>query len=108
MLQQKRGDTFRLDCTVKIDGNPVDITDWAIASELRSGADALLQTLTITKTNAAAGQYRIAADMDATALWPPGMARMDIEYTYPSDGDFRVSSETLDVKILKDVTRGEA
>lgn len=107
-IEHKRGDTFRQDVVVKISNVAVDITDWTIESMLRDMDKALLETFTVTKTTPASGQYRIEAIKDQTALWPVGKAKMDIQYTYPSGGDFRVSSETYDVKIIEDITRDEA
>jgi hypothetical protein len=106
-IGHKRGDTFRQDVVVKINNVAVNITDWDIESMLRDVDKALLETFTVTKIAAATGQYRISATAEQTALWPIGKARMDIQYTYPSDGDFRVSSQTYDVKIIEDITYAE-
>lgn len=106
-IEHKRGDTFRQDVTVKINGVAADITDWVIESQIRSVEKSLIQAFTVTLTAAASGQYRLSAEADETALWPIGKLRMDIQYSYPSDGTFVVSSETYDVKVIQDQTYDE-
>lgn len=103
-IEHKRGDTFRQDVTVKIDGVAVDISDWVIKSKLRTVEKALIQPFTITLTAPESGQYRLSAEAEDTSLWPVGKLKMDIEYTYPSDGTFVISSETYDVKVIQDQT----
>lgn len=105
LIEHKRGDTFRQDAVVKIAGTPVDISDWTITSQLRAIDDTLLEDFMVTVTNAALGRYRIEATAIQTALWPIGKAKMDLQYEYPSEGDFTISSRTFDVKVLQDITR---
>ncbi len=96
----KRGDSFTLTCTRRNSaGVAVNITSTAIESKMRRGATAV--TLTVTKTNAAAGVFVLSAAPAATAAWTPGLWSCDIEFT---DGADVVSTDTFLVEVLEDVT----
>jgi hypothetical protein len=89
----KRGDTFLYSATVtEDDGDLVNLAGWVISSQLRSVSGSLIDTLEVTYTNAAAGQYTLSAD---TSLWPVGDAKFDIQYTSPTG----VISSTDDILI---------
>lgn len=99
----KRGDTFILQNTIKLDNVAQDITLWTIESKIRQGT-AFVDTLTVTKIDAVNGVYQIKkAD---TSSWPastsPKSLSMDIQYTLPS-GQI-ISTETFEIACVADVT----
>lgn len=99
----KRGDTFRLTGQVSERPGgvlPIDITDWTIRSQMRTADGDLLGDMVVTVTDAAAGRFNLRCD-DTTA-WPPGLARMDIEYT--DGGGVILSTDTLNFQIIPDQT----
>lgn len=99
----KRGDSFILQNTVKIDNVVQDITGWQIESKIRQGST-FVDTLTVTKIDAINGVYQIKKT-DTTA-WPastaPKSLLMDIQYTLPS-GQV-VSTETFEIACVIDIT----
>ena len=104
IIEVKRGDTLSLDCQVfEANGvTPTDITAWTIRSQVRTTAGALLTSLTAAITTAADGEYTLTALPADTATWPRA-ARMDIEYT--DGGGVVLSTETLALDVVRDITR---
>ncbi|HWO99761.1 MAG TPA: hypothetical protein VNL74_03955 [Methylococcus sp.] len=102
-LELKRGDSLVLDCTAResVRGPAIDLSGWTIRSQIRDRRDALLADLSAAILDAAAGSFRLTGP--ATSTWAPGSYRMDIEYTDP--GGRVVSTETLEVRVIEDVTR---
>lgn len=98
----KRGDTFAANCTYQTTaGMAIDIGSHTIAARIADD-ESLADDLTVTVTDAAAGQFTISATAAATALWPINTyARLDIEYTL---GSAVQSTETLRVVIVPDIT----
>ena len=102
-ITHKRGDTFELSSTIENAGVGVDITSWTISSQARDEADAVLQTFTVTKTDAANGAFTVSATAAQTELWPIGSYQMDIEFI---EGGGEVNStETFTLSVLRDITR---
>lgn len=99
----KRGDTFILQNTVKIDDVVQDITLWTIESKIRQGST-FVDSLTVTKTDALRGVYQVKKT--DTSAWPSGASpkslSMDIQYTLPS-GQV-VSTETFEIACVSDIT----
>lgn len=91
----KRGDTFSAVCQRV----GVDITSTTIRSQIRAGT--WRQDLTVTKTNAATGEFTLSATAADSELWPLGNAIWDIEYT---DAGAVHSTETVKLVIVEDVT----
>lgn len=91
----KRGDTFSAQCQRV----GVDISATTIRSQIRAGA--WVQDLTVTKTNAATGDFTLSATAADSELWPVGNATWDIEYT--DAGNVR-STETVKLRIVEDIT----
>lgn len=91
----KRGDTFHAACQRV----GVNITSTVIRSQLRAGT--WRQDLTVTKTNAATGEFTLTATAADAELWPVGVATWDIEY---DDGGDVHSTETISLRIVEDVT----
>lgn len=94
----KQGDSFLIECVVKIDDVVQDITDWTIASSIKNGA--FTDSLVITKTNALLGTYSVSkAD---TTLWPTKALLCDVQYTLPS-GQI-ISTENFEIICMAGVT----
>ncbi len=104
-LEHKRGDTFRFSAVLRETktGPAMDLTGWTIASMVRDADSVLIDTLTVTVTDAAAGEYSLL--VEDTSAWPVGQAYWDIQYT--DDGDVIRSTETIRLNIIEDVTYPE-
>ena len=101
----KQGDRYLLTCTYKVAGVATDVTSITIRCQIRTGSGKLVDTLTITKdadqvTNP--GKFTITKTGAEVAEWPPGVHKMDIEFT--TDGEPH-STETFFQPIIEDVTR---
>lgn len=99
-----RGDDFSIPMTLTDPDNngvPVDITGWTITSQVRY-ARKLIDDLTITITDAEAGQFTISLAKEKTALWPARVLKCDIQFDRPVEG--RVSSNTFLVNCMEDQT----
>src|SRR6056297_930669 len=101
-ITHKRGDTFELSCTLENQGVAVDITNFTITSQLRLSDDTLLQALTVTVTDAAAGAFTLSATSTETEVWDVAAYECDIEFI--DDGEVN-SSETFVLNVIKDITR---
>ena len=102
-ITHKRGDTFELSCDLENEGAEVDITNFTITSQIRQADDTLLQALTVTKTDAAAGLFTLSATSTQTESWVPANYDCDIEFI---DGGGEVySSQTFTISVIKDITR---
>ncbi len=102
-ITHKRGDTFELACAVENNGVAVDITSWTITSQARDDADAVLQTFTVTKTDAAAGLFTVGATSTQTEGWTPGSYGVVIEFV-ESGGEVN-STETFTLSVRRDIPR---
>jgi len=100
-IELKRGDQLALDVT-RMDeaGNPVDLTGLTITSQAKISG--FVANLTVTVTNAAAGQLRLSAPATATALWPVASLSVDIKYD-AGGGNIR-RSKTFNLKVTKEIT----
>lgn len=102
-ISHKRGDTFELNCSIENGGVGVDITAWTITSQARDDDDSVLQSFTVTKTNASTGQFSLSATATQTESWGLGSYSVDIEFV---EGGGEVnSSETFTLNVLRDITR---
>lgn len=102
-INHKRGDTFELTCSLENGGNDVNITGWTVAAQLRQSDDTLVQSLTVTVTDAAAGEFTITAANTETDGWPIAALEVDVEFT-ETDGSVS-SSDTFTINVIKDITR---
>ena len=102
-ITHKRGDTFELSATLENSGNPVDITNFTITSQVRDVADALLQALTVTVTDANAGAFTVSATPAQTETWSVKTYVCDIEFV--EVGGEVNSTETFQINVIKDITR---
>lgn len=99
-----RGDTFSIPMTLtdpENNGSPVDLTGWTIASQVRY-SKRLIDTLTVTITDAAQGEFVISMDEADTATWPARKLKCDIQFDRPEG---RVSSQTFIVDVSEDQTQ---
>lgn len=108
MLSMKRGDSFAFYINVADEGNnPLDLDSTDIRSQIRNGLEELVEELSVEKTDEV-GKYKLFAA--STEEWPVSDNNlennlfMDIEMTV--EGHIR-SSETVRIKVEKDVTRYE-
>lgn len=104
----KRGDTFAIETQWLTDSVGVDLTGYTVRSQVRKSdpSQTIVETMTCTidpdqATNP--GVVMIAASATQTALWPALTLAWDIEYT--SAGGIVLSSETIEIVVVRDVTR---
>ena len=102
MHKHKQGDTFDMSVVATVDDVARDMTSWSGISEIRTPAGVLIETLTFTWLDAAAGLFRIYS-VDDTQAWPLGNAYWDIQFTTPT-GQV-ISSPTVTVKVIADVSQ---
>lgn len=105
-LEHKRGDTFLYSATLKetATGPAIDLSGWQIAAMIRDADLNLIDSITVTVTDAAQGEYTLSVD-DTTA-WPITKARLDIQYT--DDAGVIRSTDTIGLKIVQDITYPDA
>lgn len=106
-LQLKRGDTLKFGSralTRKADGSvspPENFAAWAIAAQLRFRGN-LVAALVAKIEDAAAGTFTLSAPL-GTQGWPVAELLLDIQYT--TDAGQVISTPTMTVRILEDITR---
>lgn len=100
----KRGDTFSLACTWKVDNQPTSIVGLTINSQIRSGTGALVATLQVVADDQTTnpGKYALIPIDPDTSKWPLGDAYCDIQV---DDQGIDRSSETFVIPIIEDVTK---
>lgn len=100
----KRGDTFSLKCTWKVEGTPTDIAGLTINSQIRTASGKLIATLSVIPDNQVTnpGAYALVAVNQDSNSWPIGDAYCDIQV---DDQGIDRSSETFIIPIVEDVTR---
>lgn len=100
----KQGDTFVLECTVKIDNVVQDITNWTIASKVKLANPAFEDSLVVTKIDAVNGVYQLKKQ-DTTA-WPAGTNPKnlicDVQYIL-ANGNI-ISTENFTIACVNGVT----
>lgn len=116
MHTHKRGDTWSTvgQATIKdlTTGELVDLTDWQIASELRTPDGTLIAAFACTYTGTTTDPdtqevtQTFTHIATSTADWPVGLAELDVQFTSPS-GQV-VSTDTQVIKVLRDVTEATA
>lgn len=100
-----RGDDFSIPMTLTDpdnNGTAVDITGWTITSQIRYSKK-LIDDVTVTITDATAGEFTISVDKANTAIWPARKLKCDIQFDRPSEG--RVSSQTFIISVSEDQTQ---
>lgn len=101
----KRGDTLSLGLTWDEEGEPIDLTGYTIAAQLRDARDELVMALTVAIADQTTqrGQFTLTATAAQTALWPVAPLSCDVQFTAPST--VVVSSATFVVQVERDITR---
>ena len=100
-IRFKRGDTFSLSCTYKVDGVPTSVSSIDIDSQIRDNRGSLVQNLTVTKL-VNTGEFTLIATATETAEWPVSVLRCDVQF---SQGGLVRSTQTIDISVLEDITR---
>lgn len=104
MITVKKGDT--LSFIVKRSdeaGEPMTGDAAKLRSQIRTKKDELIATFTITET-IIPGEYLFVVSALVTDTMLPGIYLFDIEYT---DGEIVKSSDTMEIQVLKDVTKDD-
>lgn len=100
-----RGDDFSIPMTLtdpENNGNPIDITGWTIASQVRYSKK-LIDDAVVTITTAIDGEFTVSIAKEKTVLWPTRRLKCDIQFDRPVQG--RVSSQTFIIAVSEDQTQ---
>lgn len=102
--QFKRGDTFLLTCTYKVEGEAEDLTGFAFRSQLRNRFGHLVAELdaTIADQEESPGLFYLQPDDADTSAWEVGDLACDIEIT---QNDVIRSTITFTVPVVDDITK---
>jgi len=98
----KRGDTFRMSGFLGTSASKIDLTGYAIRSQLRGRGGALIAEFVVT-IDLVNRTFAMSETADKTALWPVGVAICDVQFV-DTIGDTR-STQTFKLDIIEDVTR---
>lgn len=103
VIRFKRGDTFIFSAAITDSaGTAIDISGWTISAQIRNSSMGLIDDAVITVTDAAGGAYQLL--VENTDAWAPGETYvMDIQYV--DSGGVKISTETLYINVLEDVTQ---
>jgi hypothetical protein len=77
----KRGDTFMLECTHRVNGIATAVSGLAIRSQIRTSTGELVAVLesAVLDQGALPGQFVLSPVNANTSAWPVGTHRVDIE-----------------------------
>lgn len=100
----KRGDTFLLTCTYKVDTVATSVTGFTIRSEIRDKFGHLVATLSASLANQGTnpGVFYLSPTVADTSDWATGDLFCDIEIT---NGGVIRSTITFIVPVIDDVTK---
>ena len=100
----KRGDTFQLACTYKVNDVAQSVTGFTITSQVRDPLGTLVATLQATLANQAEapGRFYLSPVNPDTSGWQTGPLRCDIQIA--SGGVIR-SSSTFAIPVAEDITK---
>ena len=100
----KRGDTFQIACTYKVNDVAQSVTGFTISSQVRDTLGNLVATLQATLANqgTSPGLFYLAPVNPDTAGWQTGPLLCDIQIT--SGGVIR-SSATFAIPVVEDITK---
>lgn len=99
--QIKRGDSFWLTLQVAIAGAIQDLSNWTILSQVRQPDGKLVETLAANIVDGPNGKFSVASL--GTGQWPVGLLDWDIQYT--TDAGQIISTDTIQLNVIKDVSR---
>lgn len=74
----KKGDTFKVDIVLAEDGTPYDLTGATIVSRVENQDESFVFALTVTVTDAAAGEFTVEGQ---TTTWPLENLLWDVRLT---------------------------
>ena len=97
----KRGDTFGIVVEMTLEEEPIVFDIENLRSQVRTRNNKLIAELEIEATEE---DHVFLFKKHDTNDWPIGHLYMDIEI---NDGDFTTSSPTIEIEILRDVTRDD-
>jgi hypothetical protein len=97
----KRGDTFTLACTYKVDDQPATTLGKTITSQIRKVNGVLISQMTVTVDNVDDSKFTLTPVV-STTTWPIDVLLCDIQIV---DNGFVRSSETLKIPVVEDITR---
>lgn len=102
-LQVKRGDSFQLSCTYKVDGQPSALSlSTAITAQLRTAAGVLVSQLVVVDYDQTEFPGRFDLQDYTTDDWPLGTLRCDIVFT---TGATIQSTQSFAFQVMEGVTR---
>lgn len=97
----KRGTSFGANVSyTPSEGQPADLSGFAISSEVRTPAGSLVATLAVTMAPDAMG-FHVAAP-EGTATWPLGKLAWDLRFERDGAVAF---SETVGLELTREVTQ---
>lgn len=100
-IKFKRGDTFTLTCTYKVNGSASSVSNIDIASQLRDKRGNLIQDFAVTKL-VSTGSFTLVATATETNYWPISILQCDVQF---SEGGIIRSTQTFDVAVVEDITK---
>lgn len=97
----KRGDTFSLTCTYKVNGVPTSVSAYNIDSQIRTKRGDLVATLSDTK-QVNTGVFTLVPTVSDTSEWPVDVLQCDIQLS--ENGTIR-STDTFYVVVVEEITK---
>lgn len=100
-----QGDDFEKVLTfTEDDGTAIDVTGWTLKGEIRNapGGTTVVETFTITKTNAVGGEIEMALTAAETLAVPAGIYYWDLQRTVVAQVRTLLAGKAV---VRKDVTR---
>lgn len=101
IINFKRGDTFSLTCTYKVNGVATDVSSIDIKSEIRDLRGSLIQELIVEKM-IQTGVFTLTSESVETSSWPVSVLKCDIQFS--NDGIVR-STQTINISVDEDITK---
>ena len=100
-IKFKRGDTFNLYCTYKVDGVATSVTSIDIDSQIRNKRGNLVATLSDAK-QVQTGVFVLKPVVSDTSSWPVDVLQCDIQLS--ENGVIR-STDTFSIVVLEEITK---
>jgi hypothetical protein len=100
-IQFKRGDTFLLTCTYKVNGVATSVASLTIDSQIRNNVKVLVQDLIVYK-QISTGVFTLSATAEETADWPVSVLRCDVQF---SENGIVKSTDTFAISVIEDITK---
>jgi hypothetical protein len=97
----KRGDSFILNCTYKVDGEPESISGKTIDSQVRDSSGRLIATMEVEPDDSDPTKFVLTPD-NSTSTWPLSTLLCDIQIS--ESGNVR-STETIQIPVVEDITK---